>query len=262
VISAYHPRANGAAENKVKTVKATLEKKIDGESRDWDLFVPTVQLEINAKIVRLHGSAPFSLMFARKLNEFKDYRSVKVPAKRPRHGTDMITQKIIDMSDIVLPAIVRRTQEIREASQKKFNQTHKIIEYPIGSLVSILKPTRTTQLEAKYNGPFTVVKKNKGGAYTLQQADGELLPKHYPPSALKSVSQDPILASEDRWEVESIINHKGTPGNYQYKVRWKGYDSDADTWEPREMFDDVNTIREYWNKRNIPFEQKKQKQKK
>ncbi|SAL97877.1 hypothetical protein [Absidia glauca] len=73
VISAYHPRANGAAERTVQTVKATLEKQIDGESRDWDLFVPTVQLAINAKIVRLHGSAPFSLMFARKLNEFNDY---------------------------------------------------------------------------------------------------------------------------------------------------------------------------------------------
>ncbi|SAL97878.1 hypothetical protein [Absidia glauca] len=155
------------------------------------------------------------------------------------------------MSDVVLPAIVQRTKEIRLASQKKFDSKHKIVEYPIGALVSLLKPTRTTQLESKYTGPFKVVKKNRGGAYTLQQSNGELLPKHYPPSALKGVSQDPILEEEDRWEVESIINHKGTPGNYQYKVRWKGFGPDADTWEPKEMFDSADTIRMYWNKRNL-----------
>ncbi|SAL96875.1 hypothetical protein [Absidia glauca] len=135
VISAYHPRANGAAERTVQTVKATLEKQIDGESRDWDLFVPTVQLAINAKIVRLHGSAPFSLMFARKLNEFTDYTSVHIPAKNTRVGTDRITKRIKEMSDIVLPAIVQRTKEVREASQKKFDGKHKLVEYPVGSLV-------------------------------------------------------------------------------------------------------------------------------
>ncbi|SAM02503.1 hypothetical protein [Absidia glauca] len=256
VISAYHPRANGAAENKVKTVKATLEKEIDGESRDWDLYLPAVQMAINAKIVRLHGSAPFSLMFARKLNEFKDYSSIEAtPARGSRAGTDMTMQRIKDMSDIVLPAIAQRTYNVRNASQKKFDKTHKIIDYKVGSLVSLLKPTRTTQMETKYTGPFTVVKKNKGGAYTLQQSNGELLPKAFPPSALKSVSQDPILQEEERWEVESIINHKGSPGNYQYKVRWKGYDSDADTWEPKEMFDSTDTIKEYWNKRNMPYQE-------
>ncbi|SAL98530.1 hypothetical protein [Absidia glauca] len=249
VISAYHPRANGAAENKVKTVKATLEKQIDGQSKDWDLYVTPVQLAINPKIVRLHGSAPFSLMFARKLDDFKDYRGTELPTSMSDTGTDEIYKKINDMPEIVLPAIAQRTQDIRDASQKKFDKTLKIIDYPIGSLVSIRKPTRTVQMEPKFNGPFTVVRKNKGGAYTLQQRDGELLPKQYPPSALKSVSEDPRTSSEERWEVQSIIDHKGTPGKYEYKVRWKGYDADADTWEPTSYFDDIDTIKQYWRSR-------------
>jgi transposase InsO family protein len=250
LISAYHPRANGAAENSVKNVKARMIKMMEGQTRDWDLYVPTAQLAINAKPSKLTESAPFALMFARKLNDFANYKNVET-APTNKAGPHMMEQRIKDMQDIVLPAIVQRTKKVRDASQKKFDATHKIIDFPVGTLVGLLKPMRTDSMEAKYNGPFTVVKRNKGGAYTLQQRNGELLPKAYPPSALKPLSDEVIKEKEDRWEVQAIVSHRGTPGNYEYKARWKGFTPDDDTWEPAEMFDDVDTIKTYWSKRRL-----------
>ncbi|KAJ8659019.1 hypothetical protein O0I10_005401 [Lichtheimia ornata] len=46
----YHPRANGVAERWVQTSVRTLRKLIKGALKDWDLFVPGVQLAINGKI--------------------------------------------------------------------------------------------------------------------------------------------------------------------------------------------------------------------
>ncbi|SAM00562.1 hypothetical protein, partial, partial [Absidia glauca] len=165
LISAYHPRANGAAENTVKTVKATMTKMMNGQSRDWDYYVPTAQMTINAKVAKLTNSTPFALMFARKINNFKNYKNIE--AKKTSSGShpNIMEDRIRDMTSIVLPAIIQRTKDVRGASQKKFDATHKIVDYPIGTLVSLLKPTRTNQMEAKYNGPFTIVKRNKGGAY-------------------------------------------------------------------------------------------------
>ncbi|SAL97592.1 hypothetical protein [Absidia glauca] len=223
---------------------------MEGQTRDWDLYVPTAQLAINAKPSKLTESAPFALMFARKLNDFANYKNVET-APINKAGPHMMEQRIRDMQDIVLPAIVQRTKKVREASQKKFDATHKIIDFPVGTLVGLLKPMRTDSMEAKYNGPFTVVKRNKGGAYTLQQRNGELLPKAYPPSALKPLSDEVIKEKEDRWEVQAIVSHRGTPGKYEYKVRWKGFTPDDDTWEPAEMFDDVDTIKTYWSKRRL-----------
>jgi hypothetical protein len=80
------------------------------------------------------------------------------------------------------------------------------------------------------------------------------LDKTYPPSALKHVAVDPIIDNEDRWEVQAIISHRGEPGNYEYKVRWKGFEADDDTWEKSDMFDDMDTIRTYWNKRQSASE--------
>jgi hypothetical protein len=41
--------------------------------KNWDLIVPAIQLAINNRIHSVTKSTPFSLMFGRNLNLFKDY---------------------------------------------------------------------------------------------------------------------------------------------------------------------------------------------
>lgn len=38
-------------------------------------------------------------------------------------------------------------------------------------------------------------------------------------------------AHENDYEVEKILDHKTVQTHRQYLIRWKGYDSDDDTWE-------------------------------
>jgi hypothetical protein len=73
LITAYHARANGAAERMVQTSSQAVYKVLEGRTIDWDLHIPAVQLFINMKITRRHGSTPYSLMFARQPNQFEDY---------------------------------------------------------------------------------------------------------------------------------------------------------------------------------------------
>ncbi|KAG1436351.1 hypothetical protein G6F57_020704 [Rhizopus arrhizus] len=55
---------------------------------------------------------------------------------------------------------------------------------------------------------------------------------------------------DQHYEIQAIIQHKGTPGNYQYLVHWKGYDDPTDyTWEPTSSFDDRSSIETYWARR-------------
>ena len=248
----YHPSANGACERAVGIATRVIQKKIEGKARDWDLYTKAAQLEINCKPVRLHNSTPFELMFARRLNELKDYRNVQSHASTTRAMTKR-KNIIRDMERLVFPAIAQRTKEVREAAQAAFNKKHRIVDIEPGTFVALINPTRASKLEARYTGPFKVVRRNAGGAYVLQDMTGKLLPSIYPPSQLKTVLVDPIEDEQHRYEVEAIIDHRADGKDYEYLTRWKGFDSSEDLWLKPSQFDDVNTIVRYWRKRGQPY---------
>ena len=76
-VMCYFPSQNGAVERYVGEFKKVLYKLINGESYNWDLYVPVVQMSLNQLILPRHKSAPFSVMFARKANKFENYESVR-----------------------------------------------------------------------------------------------------------------------------------------------------------------------------------------
>jgi hypothetical protein len=46
------------------------------------------------------------------------------------------------------------------------------------------------------------------------------------------------------YEVQSIEGHRGSPNNYEYLTKWKGYRQR--TWEPATSFRDTALINDYW----------------
>ena len=65
----YHAHSN-PAERYVQTSVHALRKSIRGAIKSWDIFVPGIQLAINVKISKRTDIALYTLMFARKMNQF------------------------------------------------------------------------------------------------------------------------------------------------------------------------------------------------
>jgi hypothetical protein len=75
---------------------------------------------------------------------------------------------------------------------------------------------------------------------------GTPLPRLVRPNQLKFVSHFSPNFKQDVFEVESIVDHRGEGDNREYKVHWKGYSSDEDTWEPvSHLFDAEWSINKY-----------------
>ncbi|KAF8968412.1 hypothetical protein BGZ46_010893, partial [Entomortierella lignicola] len=94
--------------------------------------------------------------------------------------------------------------------------------------------------------PYTVYRRNTGGAYELRDGTGELLGRNYAPSQLKLVLDD--LDDADVYVVEKIIAHRypSDGGGVEYNVKWKGFPSEANTWEPESSFIERTCITNYW----------------
>ena len=56
-----------------------------------------------------------------------------------------------------------------------------------------------------------------------------------------------LINSDDVYLVEEIVAHKGNTGNRKYLIKWKGYSSTENTWEPATNIFNEQLIMDYWN---------------
>nr|XP_045001452.1 M-phase phosphoprotein 8 [Jaculus jaculus] len=77
----------------------------------------------------------------------------------------------------------------------------------------------------------------------LPNAEGEVGVAEEKDAAMKAEAPgDSEEDGEDVFEVEKILDMKNEGGKILYKVRWKGYTSDDDTWEPEIHLEDCKEV--------------------
>ena len=157
----YHPRGNGLAEVNVKSAKDILLKTCEGKLNDWDLHVPFAQYCHNIREASFHGTSAFTLMFARKFNHFGDFRNV---VSKPPDMTQF-EERMRFIQGIVYPSIRDKEKGVSDMRVQKFSEGHRIINFPNGSVVMAMTHDKTGKGEARYEGPFTVVRRTQGGTY-------------------------------------------------------------------------------------------------
>jgi transposase InsO family protein len=245
----YHPRANGAAERQVKNAVDIIRKRFEDNVQQWHFQVPVAQLALNSKIVSLHQSSPYSLFFARRYNGIGNYEFTESQLA----NNEQLLERLKYMTEVVFPGASEKARETQQKMIERFNKSAKQNQFPDGSVVMALDPIKSDKLSPKYDGPFTIVRKDRNGAYVLKDSTGEELHRKYAPSQLKIVLVEPDEPSA--YVVQKILNHKApskTQKEWQYLVRWKNYKSDSDTWEPYSHFNETKCIRDYWRNINNP----------
>jgi len=254
-ISPYHPRANGVAERAVQTVTRVVSKMLMGIKHNWDVYVPFAQYCINQKISERHRYRPFEVVFGRQANAFADYSDTIIPVAFEPSSAEHeqviaeIREHVKFMQEQMFPEVASKSRAKADKTAKSFNKKKRTMDtIPINTFVMVRDNLRKSKLEPANKGPYKVVGMNKGGAYVLEDNEGQLFPHNFPPSALISLSTHPTF-DQDSYEIEAILNHQETDDGMRYLVRWKHYSPEHDSWEPEENFDDYGVIHHYWSRR-------------
>jgi DNA-directed RNA polymerase subunit RPC12/RpoP len=247
-ISPYNPRADGKVERAIGTVTMIIKKLLNGTTKHWNLFVNFAQISYNNKINELTGSSPFALMFGRELNELKDYSSEDSPIAINLEDWKLHQEKILSL---IYPAISERIMTGKEKMITALNKHRKLLlpsSLPNGSTVMIKDIHRNNKFEPKYIGPYTIVRRAHNGAYVLKDLSGDLLDRHVPADQIKLIARYRRKKDNDApiYEVNKVIEHRGSPGHYEYLVDWKGYTEEDRSWEPGNSFFDQSPIESYW----------------
>ena len=195
----------------------------------------------NLKVAARHGSTPFSLTFARTANGFKDFQASQ--DIRSPFDEEGYIQRLEYFAETIFPAVNEKTKAY---IAQRFKDDKTVI-FPDGAFVMTTNKNKKNKLEAQYEGPYMIIRRNKGGAYILQDTDGTVMPRNYTPSELKIISQDPNEQGKS-FVIEKILKHRGDPQNYEYKVKWKNFSKEHNTWEPAANFDDRTIIDAYWTR--------------
>lgn len=243
----YHPRGNGLSERTVGTSTRCIKKILLGEEDKWSDAVPATQLFMNQKIAAAHHSAPFSVMFCRRANDFKDYTGIDPSNAKPLTFSE-IKERLSFAQDVIFPALRDRHSAYAAQAIKQYAKHHRMLRsdaFPVGSSVMVQDPTRSRKGQPFYEGPFKVLRRNRGGAYELLDTDHTLYQRKVTASMLKLISTDAKNLPVS-YVVDKILSHRGSASRREYLVRWQSMPKSEDSWEPASNFDDLTCISNYW----------------
>ena len=288
--SAYHPQTDGATERVNRTLEDYLRAFVDIRSggKDWEEHLPWAEFAFNNSYHTATGATPFQLNCGRDPRSPISYTSTTYG--RTNWDAEGLAQRIAESLSVAKACILAAQDRDRHyANLKRKASQVKEGEWVLLSTKNLSKASRLSEADEEirkklfpcYIGPFKVLE-------TFPKPDPET--PHLPPpepvavklklpqkferlhhtfhvSLIRPYKVNPTdvppepdwIQGEPWFEVEKILRHynaakTGKP-RIHYKIRWAGYTSFHDSWEPEAEIrrKAPAVIREYWA--NNPQEQ-------
>jgi hypothetical protein len=269
--TAYHPQTDGQTERVNRVLEDIIRHYVGNDQGDWDEHLATAEFAINNAHHESTGTTPF------RLNNGRDPRlPLSIPGRSRVPSAAAFADK---MSEGLARA--KKCIQAAQSRQKRFADDHRReLMFSIGDKVLLStkninllltkdRASNTVKLLPRWMGPFTVLRKFGEVAYELQLPPHMRVHPVFHVSLLKSFIPDgkapppvPEMADgELKYQIETILAHrmvkvrgrkaKGKKPKhlYQYLIRWAGYDTAHDSWEPDVTISECETLyHDYWAK--------------
>jgi transposase InsO family protein len=246
--TAHRPQADGRSERANRTVQTVLRHFCNVAGTDWDQphIRAMVELGINYRVNPTTGVSPFQ---ACQGHQPLIPATISSPQpSMPQPTATSVLGRFEDLAEIWQQV----NNAVSDAQERMKQQAVTSAVGPavgVGDLVllntSSYTGMRTSKLHAPFIGPFRVLATPSPATLTLE------LPAHiriHPTvnvDRVKPYTRDPNAppapgpvgtsrSGEPLYALEKIMQRRKHRGRVQYKVRWRGYGPEEDSWVPEQ----------------------------
>ncbi|XP_053571958.1 maestro heat-like repeat-containing protein family member 1 [Bombina bombina] len=237
--TAYHPQTNGQTERVNQWIEQYIRCYCSHQQDEWENNIPMAEFAYNNS---LNGSTKCSPFYANY-----GYHPTFHLFPHLNTASPHVDDTANSLSDIF--KFLKANIHLAQQNQKRYydSKRSKPPLYRSGDMVWLstkhLKlKTPSRKFSQMYIGPYKITNVINENAVTLalppeipvHPTFHVTLIKPYVPTRLQSSDQPqpPVVLVEDIYEISSILNSRLHRGQLQYLVKWKGYSSDEDSWEP------------------------------
>uniref|UniRef100_A0A8C2FJY0 Integrase catalytic domain-containing protein n=1 Tax=Cyprinus carpio TaxID=7962 RepID=A0A8C2FJY0_CYPCA len=173
--SPYHPQTDSLVERFNQTLKTMLRKLVSDTGKDWDKWLSFLLYAYREVPQASTGFSPFELVYGWSLQGPLDLlRRSWEALTTSAEGEHGIVQYILQMRDR-LEAYREQGRENLEKAQKAqklwYDQCARHREYQPGQKVLLLLPSSASKLLAKWQGPYSILRKMRPVTYQIHQSD-------------------------------------------------------------------------------------------
>ena len=243
--TAFHPQTDGQTERTNRVIEEVLRHFVNGKHSNWEDLLPIVAFAINNAKSASTGETPFFLNFGTHPHN-------EITAALPE-----VTLPSLDVVFHDLENTLKEVKELHKSAQdrqktyadtKRRAHSFKEGDFVLLATKNLRFREGVKKLHPKYIGPFEIIRMVGLNAAELQLPDNysrlhkvfhvSLLQPYQDGGSFKPLPPPPSVDDDGApwYKVEKILGHRtkhsGKRSLNEYLIKWRGYDSTHNSWEP------------------------------
>lgn len=249
----YRPQANALVERRNKDVNDHLRAIcFDRHDYNWSKYLPCVQRILNSAYHSSLGVSPNELIYGGRINLNRNLVGLdhgEIPVNASLLGKGDYFEMMYKQEESYMRNSLLHLQSVVENRRTRAVKGDVL---NVGDLVKVSHPLTPFQrnddavgkLQVRWMGPRKIMERHHNTYKLMDYVSGKAdwfdisrIERFFTREAL-SIQQIIAIAARDRdeWPIENIIDYRRSSGGsnkkgYQFRVRWRGFDSEEDTWE-------------------------------
>ncbi len=252
--TAFHPQTDGQTEVVNKSIEDYLRHFGAENQDDWDQLLVFAEFTYNNSVHSSTGYSPFRLNYAYDAalpTSFSVFQAANAKAKPKRGGKCPGAEEFFVRIQDALKNAKGNLQNAQQRQKDSADTRRRHVAFSVGDMVMVatknlhIKKGSTKKLLARFIGPFRITKVVNSVAMKVDLPKGlrmhdvfhvSLLNKYDQGKQSKMPPMPECIDGELEFEIEKIMLHDlltvGRTKQLWYLIRWKGFSSEHDTWEP------------------------------